>query len=87
MWPFIRSTQTRADGGLGGTQSGYHLRRPGRTGRIEGVTLDGIDLRTAFLFTLVVLVGYIAYHDPSLGTALVVALGFGLFADHFLRRR
>jgi hypothetical protein len=49
--------------------------------------LEGIDLRTAFLLTLVGVVGYIAYHDPSLGTALVVALGFGLFADHFLRRR
>ncbi|MCG0285388.1 hypothetical protein [Streptomyces sp. PSAA01] len=49
--------------------------------------MEGIDLRTAFLFTLVGVVGYIAYHDPSLGTALVVALGVGLFADQFLRRR
>lgn len=67
---------------------GRHHRWPGATGRIsKGATLEGIDLRTAFLFTLVGVVGYIAYHDPSLGTALVVALGVGLFADQFLRRR
>lgn len=49
--------------------------------------MDGIDLRTAFLFTLVAVVSYVTYQNPSLGSALAVALGFGLFADHFLRNR
>ncbi|PSK58396.1 hypothetical protein B0E38_01421 [Streptomyces sp. 111WW2] len=67
---------------------GRHHRWSGTTCcLLKGATLEGIDLRTAFLFTLVGVVGYIVYHDPSLGTALVVALGFGLFADQFLRRR
>lgn len=48
--------------------------------------MEGIDLRTAFLLSLVAAVGYIAYRNPALGTALAVALAFGLFADHFLRR-
>ncbi|MFK0108640.1 hypothetical protein [Streptomyces sp. NPDC091217] len=52
----------------------------------RGVTLEGIDLRTAFLLSLVAVVGYIAYQNPALGTSLAVALAFGLFADHFLRR-
>ncbi|MFI0915587.1 hypothetical protein [Streptomyces abikoensis] len=48
--------------------------------------MDGIDLRTAFLFTLVAVATYIAYRNPALGTAAAVALAVGLFADHFLRR-
>ncbi|WP_307038934.1 hypothetical protein [Streptomyces achromogenes] len=48
--------------------------------------MEGIDLRTAFLLSLVAVVGYIAYQNPAAGTALAVALAFGLFADHFLRR-
>lgn len=48
--------------------------------------MEGIDLRTAFLLSLVAAVGYIAYRNPALGTALAVAPAFGLFADHFLRR-
>ena len=49
--------------------------------------MDGIDVRTAFLFSLVAVVGYIAYQKPALGTDLAVALTFGLFADHYLRRQ
>lgn len=49
--------------------------------------MEGIDLRIAFLFTVIAVVGYVVYQNPRLGTALVVALGFGLFVDHFLRRR
>jgi hypothetical protein len=49
--------------------------------------LEGIDLRTAFLFAVAAVVGYVVYQNPPLGTALVVALGFGFFVDHFLRRR
>ncbi|MFH8684251.1 hypothetical protein [Streptomyces lydicus] len=49
--------------------------------------LQGIDLRTAFVFALVTAVGYIAYQKPAIGSALAVALAFGLFADHFLRRQ
>ncbi|MFF8646508.1 hypothetical protein [Streptomyces sp. NPDC015345] len=48
--------------------------------------MEGIDLRTAFVFTLVAAVGYITYRNPEIGTAAAVALAFGLFADHFLRR-
>lgn len=48
--------------------------------------MDGIDLRTAFLFTLVAVAAYMAYRDPALGVAIAVALAAGLFLDHFLRR-
>jgi hypothetical protein len=48
--------------------------------------MDGIELRTAFLISLVTAVSYIAYRNPDMGTALTVALAFGLFADRFLRR-
>jgi hypothetical protein len=49
--------------------------------------MEGIDLRTAFVFTLVAVAAYATYRNPQLGAAVAVALAFGLFADHFLRRR
>lgn len=54
--------------------------------QVEGLIVDGIDLRTAFLFTLVAAAAYVAYRDPALGVAIAVALSVGLFLDHFLRR-
>ncbi|MGW0882539.1 hypothetical protein [Streptomyces sp. NPDC002671] len=48
--------------------------------------MEGIDLHTAFVFTLVAVVGYTAHRNPALGTATAVTLAFGLFADHFPRR-